>query len=217
MYTHLVKAWRDSTGYGKAVPIACNGEASARAMFAHVLREDSEYDHAELCERFQGDYVRHLETGHRKGTVAARMVADTINRAMEPIVDQCYRDMMTANAAAPYSHEEYDRCDEMLKAALVLLTNGDMPYARALRDALSDSGEEIHYYLTKWDRNAMCYEVGEMSREDYEATLRWAVECEEHGETWVDAFPTREEAEQHAAHLVANTKVVDRQATTDAS
>jgi hypothetical protein len=211
MYTHIVKVWKDSNT--NRIPIACNTEEYAREMFRHVLRADSEYDHAVLCERRgSSDYITVLETGHRAGTVAAGLVADTINRAMIPVVDQCYRNMMHANSADPYVHDEYDRCDEVLKAALVMLTNGDMPYARALRWAFTDSGEDAHHYLTYENRNAFCYNAGEMSREEYEATLRWAVECEEHGETWTDAFETREQAERHAADLVANTTVVDREA-----
>lgn len=153
---------------------------------------------------------------HRRPVQTA---AGTVNHAFEPLVDHCYRSMMDANMTEPYVHAEYDRWDEMLKAALVLLTNGDMPYARALRWAFTNSGEDIawHLALDHGDRNSMCYEAGEMPQEDYEATLRWAVECEEDGETWVDAFATREQAVQHADSLVANTKVVDRQATTDAS
>lgn len=214
MYTHKIMAWRDSVGRGGALPIASPDEATARAMFAHVLRADSEFDHAELCERAHptSDVFYAVETGHRAGTVAARMVPDTINEAMRPIVDDCYRRMMDANSTEPYVHAEYERWDEMLKASLVLLTNGDMLHARALRWAFTDSGADIAWYL-KVDRNALCRDAGEMSDEDYEATLRWAVECEEGGDTWVDAFATREQAEEHAAALVANTTVVDRQAT----
>jgi hypothetical protein len=209
--THTIQAWRDGSGVGP-LPMAFPNDETARAMFAALLTNDSEYDHARLYER-RGSYSTLLETGHRAGTVAAGLVAGTINGAMIPVVDQCYADMMTANAATPYSHEEYDRCESVLRAALVMLTNGDQPYANALREALSDSGEEINYYLTKWTRNVLCVDAGEMSREEYKATLRWAVECEEEGERWTDAFETREEAVAHGESLVANTTVVDRHAT----
>ena len=211
LYTHVVHAWKDSNT--DRVPIACNTAADARNMFEIMLRAESEYDHATLSERRgTSDYFQLLETGHRAGTVAAGLSAGTVNTAMIAVVDQCYRNMMDANGADPYSHDEYDRCDQVLRAALALLTNGDMPYARSLHDALSDSGEEINYYLTEWSRDVLCVDSGEMSREDYEATLRWAVECEEGGSTWTEAFETREEADQRAAELVANTTVVDRHA-----
>ena len=215
MYTHIVKAWRDSTGYSEAVPMACPTEGDARAMFTYVLRADSGYDHAELCQA-TGSYVTVMETGHRVGTVAASMVPGTVSRAMEAVVDQCYRNMMDANATEPYVHADYDRWDKMLNAALVLLTNGDMPYAEALRWHFLDSGEDIRWYLERSDRNATCYDASTISQENYEAALRWAVECEENGETWVEAFPTRELAEERANGLIANTTVVDRQAN-DAS
>jgi hypothetical protein len=207
---YKIIAWRD--GSDTRLPMAFPSEPAARAMFTHILRADSDYDHAKLCEVAAGGYTTVIEIGHRVGTVAAGLVADTINRAMIAVVDQCYTDMMTANGTEPYSHEEYDRCDQVLTAALVMLTNGDMPYARALRWAFTDSGENAHYYLTCENRNAFCYNAGQMTREEYEATLRWAVECEEHGETWTDAFETREQAQEHADSLVANTTVVDREA-----
>lgn len=144
-------------------------------------------------------------------TILQGMVEGTVNRALEPVVDHCYRSMMDANAE-PYVHAEYERWEEMLKAALVLLTNGDMPYARALRWAFLESGETIRWHLSRSNRHALCYDAGEMSTEDYEATLRWALECEEDGDTWTEAFTTREAAVAQAEFLVANTKVVDRAA-----
>lgn len=216
MHKYLVEAWTDVDT--KALPLACNAEDDARATLAHVLRASSEYDHAQLCERRgASEYFNVLEIGHRAGTVAAGLSAGAINRAMVAVVDQCYADVMAANGASPYVHEEYDRCDRVLCAALMLLTNGDKPYADALRYWLTDSGENINHYLTKWSRNSTCYDAGTMSREDYEATLRWAVKCEERGETWTEAFDTREEAETRAAELVANATVVDREAANAAS
>ncbi len=145
-------------------------------------------------------------------TILQGMVAGTVNRALEPVVDHCYRSMMDANGATPYVPAEYDRWEEMLKAALVLLTNGDMPYARALRWAFLESGETIRWHLSRSNRHALCYDAGEMSTEDYEATLRWALECEEDGDTWTEAFTTREAAVEQGEFLVANTKVIDRAA-----
>jgi hypothetical protein len=210
-HTHTVLAWRDTTGFKYAVPTGCNGEESARGMLAHVLRADSEYDHGALYEYQHGRDVL-MEIGHRVGTVAAGVMASagTINTAMIPVVDQCYRNMMAANAANVPA--EYNRCEEMLKATLVLLTNGDMPYAHALRWAFTDSGESTGYYLSEFTRNDLCLEAGEMSQEEYETTLRFAVHCKEGGSEWVDAFATREAAESHAEMLKADTTIEDRHA-----
>lgn len=207
---YKIMAWRD--GSDTRLPMAFPSEPAARAMFTHILRADSDYDHAKLCEVSTSGYTTVIEIGHRVSTVAAGLAAGTVNGAMIAVADQCYTDMMDANSADPYVHDEYDRCDQVLTAALVMLTNGDMPYARALRRAFTDSGGNADHYLTCENRNAFCYNAGEMTREEYEATLRWAVECEENGETWTDAFETRELAEGYAKELVANTTVVDREA-----
>jgi hypothetical protein len=210
--THTIRAWRDGSSV-EPLKMAFPNEETARAMYAALLTNDSEYDHATLCERRgTSGYVTLLETGHRAGTVAAGLSAGTINQAMIPVVDQCFANVMAANAAEPYSHEEYDRCDRVLCAALVMLTNGDAPYANALRYWLTDSGEAISYYLTKWTRNVSCLEAGEMSQEEYDATLRWAVVCQEGDSTWTEAFETREEAVARGESLAAYTSVVDRHA-----
>jgi hypothetical protein len=77
-------------------------------------------------------------------------------------VDAAYAAMMDANAATPYVSAEYERCDRVLRAELILFTNGDQPWADTLRAALTDSGEEIMYYIdnSEWPRESLMYRFG---------------------------------------------------------
>lgn len=67
MYRYLVHAWRE--GDTRPLPIASNTEPEGRAMFEHVLRDGSGFDHAELSERVgTSAEFRVLETRHRTGS-----------------------------------------------------------------------------------------------------------------------------------------------------
>lgn len=66
------------------------------------------------------------------------------------MVDSAYADMMQADASVPYNHDEYERCSQVLKAALLVFANGDTRYANALWNCLIDSGEEILWYVGRW-------------------------------------------------------------------
>jgi|SRR5687768_2010483 len=72
--------------------------------------------------------------------------------SLATLVDQAYQGTVDANLATPYNHSEYERCERVLKAALVVFANGDMDYANALRNLLLDSGEEIMYYVNTYSR-----------------------------------------------------------------
>ncbi len=72
-----------------------------------------------------------------------------IDRAFVVVVDEHLKNMMIANSKEPYVHAEYSRHLDMARAALVLLTKGDMPYARALERAFHDSGEDMDRYLSQ--------------------------------------------------------------------
>jgi hypothetical protein len=155
-------------------------------------------------------------------TVSRRIIRDdatlgTINPAFQPVVNECYRRMMAANMAEPYVPEDYDMWDEMLKAALVLLVSADMPYARALRRGFLEGADHVDSLLSQWTRNVLCRDAGEMSQEEYDATLRFALECNEQGATWTEAYETRVEAESVAASYgdTVVTKIVDRHPASD--
>lgn len=76
------------------------------------------------------------------------------------LVDTAQADVLKANMAQPYNHNEYERCSRVLDAALVVFANGDVDYANALRNHLLDSGEEVMYYVERFDRETIMEWVG---------------------------------------------------------
>jgi len=66
---------------------------------------------------------------------------------LEAACNEEHAAMLRANSADPYVHAEYRRHESLLKAALMLWTDGDEPYAAALFDAYLDSDEELDWYV----------------------------------------------------------------------
>jgi hypothetical protein len=83
-------------------------------------------------------------------------------KMLEDACDKAHSDMLKANAAQPYVHEEYARHERLLKAALMLWTDGDAPYAAALFDAYVDSNEELEWYVRRggWSRDDLVQHFG---------------------------------------------------------
>lgn len=62
------------------------------------------------------------------------------------------QDMLKANEADPYDHDEYTRHLNMAKAACLLLCEGDYLLAGALMDAFHGSNESMSYYTKRFTR-----------------------------------------------------------------
>lgn len=85
-------------------------------------------------------------------------------------VDKAHGNMLEVNSEIPYVHAEYERHSRLLKAALVIYTNGDMHYAEALYMALIDSGESVEYYAKNgWDRDNLVARFGYGDRIEQQA------------------------------------------------
>lgn len=70
-------------------------------------------------------------------------------KLLEAACDKAHADMMAVNGGTPYVHAEYYRHERLLKAALMLWTDGDAPYAEALFDAYVDSNEDLEWYTRR--------------------------------------------------------------------
>ncbi len=109
-----------------------------------------------------------------------------IDVAYLTIVDKHFQEMMAANAAEPYVHAEYERCDRMASAALVLLTKGDQEWANALRLAFTDSNEPIEYYIRNWSRDALVYDLGTYADTD-RSGIEHRIGLHDDAADWVDS------------------------------
>lgn len=116
------------------------------------------------------------------------------------VADGHFRNMMAANAAEPYVHDDYDRHDRLARAALVLLTKGDQAYADALRAAFTDSNESMDYYVRGWSRDALVYDTRSYAPED-ELPLQHRLGVHD-SQDWQDSCP-------ECAALVAAQAAVD--------
>lgn len=98
--------------------------------------------------------INHRVCTHAATPYARRQCRDHARTlpTLATVVDQAHDDLMKANSAYPYNTSEYDRCERVLTAALVVFANGDMSYANALRNLLLDSGEEIMWYVNTYSR-----------------------------------------------------------------
>lgn len=70
------------------------------------------------------------------------------------MINKAWRAILSANAADPYDHEEYQRCTRVAKGLLIAFTGGDQEYAESLMNAFHDSNEQIEWYLG-WTRNEL--------------------------------------------------------------
>lgn len=77
-----------------------------------------------------------------------------------PVVDQHFQDMLAANAKEPYVHAEYQRHQDMAKAAALLMCKGDANWAAALVDAFRDSNEPMTWYLSQYSRRYLLQNAG---------------------------------------------------------
>lgn len=141
-------------------------------------------------------------------------VTGRINYAIASYVDQCYTYMHAANAKEPYNHAEYTRFEHMLKAALLLLTNGDEPFAEAFFHFLIEDGGSVMALTARMrngmeTRNDFCYNAHTMLHEDWYAALPFAVEwsgLDSLGQPYTDTerFSTAQEASDAIKALADN-------------
>jgi hypothetical protein len=68
------------------------------------------------------------------------------------IADEHRAAMLEANLAEPYIHADYDRQERLLKAALLLFTEGDADYAEAIYDNVITSGETAEWLTETYSR-----------------------------------------------------------------
>lgn len=106
--------------------------------------------------------INHRVCTHAATPYARRQCRDHARTlpTLATVVDQAHDDLMKANMAEPYNHGEYERCERVLNAALVVFANGDADYANALRNCLLDSGEEVMSYVNRFDRSYLMEWVG---------------------------------------------------------
>ena len=121
--------------------------------------------------------------------------------ALLPYVDHNRALMFATNCAEPYDHDLYARYENMTKAALLLFTNGDQPFADAFMYFLIDSGENMEWLLRKLrageeTRNDFCYSAHTITHDEWYAGFPVAVELTHNGVTSVDRYQTRQEAQQ---------------------
>lgn len=67
------------------------------------------------------------------------------NKSLGSMVDNAYQAMMDANAAEPYNHASYTRCEAMVEAACVLYCKGDQELAAGLVELVRNSGGQVDY------------------------------------------------------------------------
>lgn len=78
------------------------------------------------------------------------------NKKIEASIDSAFKQMMIANAAEPYIHEEYSRCERIWKAWIAIYTKGNLDQAYALEQAFHDSNENMEWYMGKYGIDWLC-------------------------------------------------------------
>ena len=77
------------------------------------------------------------------------------NKKMEASIDTAFQNQLAANAAEPYVHAEYARCERITKAWITIYTKGDERFSFALYWAFMDSMESMDYYLSRWSKEEL--------------------------------------------------------------
>jgi hypothetical protein len=78
------------------------------------------------------------------------------NGIRKSAINAAWRSILSANAAEPYDHAEYERRTRVAKGLLIAFTDGDQEYADALMNAFHDSNENVEWYL-QWTRDELTY------------------------------------------------------------
>ena len=108
-------------------------------------------------QRTRRPQINHRKCSHAQTPAARRQCRNHAAKLpdLARLVDQAHQAVYDANLVEPYNHEDYERCERVLRAALMVFANGDTAYANALRNLLLDSGEPVMYYVNHHDHETI--------------------------------------------------------------